>query len=576
MLKKYKYDELMIEITRKCNMKCAYCLRGDAQNVTMSKEVIDKIFEDAVDCKQVLFTGGEPLLALDEIEYFIDKILKSNWTTKNIAMTINGMIRDKRLIDIVNRFCQSKEERTFYVFVSEDEFHDNNESKRTLEFYQKLNTVNGVFIASNKLAIGTKQAEFTLAGRAIEYYKNHPQLDSKWSVRKEEQTNHRLCILDDRIPCAMYVTALGGFESYVGEEFSTVDRLSYGSILKSSMSELIEMHNNDCVISCHDAYLINYFNNLAEPNNVISKLCCQINMGIINRFVAARETARKLYPFVSAYDIIMAIPMPDLTIKIQIYNEILLESEHLSDNEIKQYVDAELINYNPEFENLRKAHEEFLQIFALLKKPNSLISPNRIYGSGNLEETLEFKKLAALNQKYADGLLNPDNSINIQCAEVYGKSFRDYEVEKIQNSDLPAKIKMSVLRKDELLGRLSQELESECKKFFTGFIKDLKEELPRIVKNPNDNLIFQFRAKLQDTINDLKVMQNHIDSQKAMQKLYEPQASADQTIHPAIKTADGLRCGFCSKVIQYQGRNIHCAPVEGGLQCQYCKKVNTV
>ena len=120
MLKKYKYDELMIEITRKCNMKCAYCLRGDAQNVTMSKEVIDKIFEDAVDCKQVLFTGGEPLLALDEIEYFVDKILKSNWTTKNIAMTINGMIRDKRLIDIVNRFCQSKEERTFYVFVSED------------------------------------------------------------------------------------------------------------------------------------------------------------------------------------------------------------------------------------------------------------------------------------------------------------------------------------------------------------------------------------------------------------------------------------------------------------------------
>ena len=54
------------------------------------------------------------------------------------------------------------------------------------------------------------------------------------------------------------------------------------------------------------------------------------------------------------------------------------------------------------------------------------------------------------------------------------------------------------------------------------------------------------------------------------------QTSTDQTIHPAIKTADGMRCGFCSKVIQYQGRNIHCAPVEGGLQCQYCKHINIV
>ena len=56
----------------------------------------------------------------------------------------------------------------------------------------------------------------------------------------------------------------------------------------------------------------------------------------------------------------------------------------------------------------------------------------------------------------------------------------------------------------------------------------------------------------------------------------KPQASTDQTIHPAIKAADGIRCGFCSKVIQYQGRDIHCTPIEGGLQCQYCKHVNTV
>lgn len=157
----------MIEITRKCNLQCEHCLRGDSQNITMSKDVIDRIFEDAADCKQILLTGGEPLLALDEIEYFVDRILKSDWTTSNLAMTVNGTIRDKRLIDIANKFCKSKEGRTFYIFISNDEFHDRKELKQALEFYQKFNWADGVIVASQIFAIEDKQKEFTLAGRAI-------------------------------------------------------------------------------------------------------------------------------------------------------------------------------------------------------------------------------------------------------------------------------------------------------------------------------------------------------------------------------------------------------------------------
>ena len=93
-----------------------------------------------------------------------------------------------------------------------------------MEFYQKFNWADGVIVASQIFAIEDKQKEFTLAGRAIDYYKNHPQLDKKWVVKKEEQTNHRLCIMNDRIPCAMYITAYGDFESYVGENFETIDR----------------------------------------------------------------------------------------------------------------------------------------------------------------------------------------------------------------------------------------------------------------------------------------------------------------------------------------------------------------
>ena len=210
---KYKYDELMIEITRKCNLQCAHCLRGDAQNITMSKEVIDKIFEDAADCKQLLFTGGEPLLALDEIEYFVDKVIANDWTTSNIAVTINGTIRNPKLIDIANRFCRSKNGSTFQIIVSDDEFHDKAQSKSTVEFYQNCEHEPFVFVIPQKDLLKDTKEEFTLAGRAIDYYKNHPKLDEKYVVKNEEQTNHRLCILKDRIPCAMYMTVYCGFES---------------------------------------------------------------------------------------------------------------------------------------------------------------------------------------------------------------------------------------------------------------------------------------------------------------------------------------------------------------------------
>lgn len=397
-MKKYEYDELIIEITRKCNLACEHCLRGDAQNITMSKEVIDRIFEDASDCKQVLFTGGEPLLALEEIEYFIDKLIASDWTTTNVATTINGSICNPKLIDIANKFCQSRDNSTFHIIISDDEFHDKNTSESTLKFYQNCERENLVIVGPQKLTLpkGKKQ-EFTLAGRAIDYYKNHPTLDEKWVVKKEEQTNHRLCIINDRIPCVMYVTVSGGFESYVGEDFETVDRLSYGSIIKSSMSELIDRHNESCVISCHDAYLINYFKNLAKPNDLFSELIAQVNIDIMNRFIAAREKARALYPLVSAYDIITNIPMPDLLLKTSDIYRSILESEHLTDNEIAQYVGIELISKVPTISNddtLQQAYKEFLQILAVLKKPNAVIAPDKVYGSGNLTETPEFRELA--------------------------------------------------------------------------------------------------------------------------------------------------------------------------------------
>ena len=62
---------LLLEATRKCNMACPHCMRGDAEELSMDYAVIDRIFEDVRQIDHLVLTGGEPSLA----PYVIQQIL---------------------------------------------------------------------------------------------------------------------------------------------------------------------------------------------------------------------------------------------------------------------------------------------------------------------------------------------------------------------------------------------------------------------------------------------------------------------------------------------------------------------
>lgn len=55
-------QELVLELTRRCNMACAHCLRGDAQVVDMTPALIEKALEPITYIETLTFTGGEPSL----------------------------------------------------------------------------------------------------------------------------------------------------------------------------------------------------------------------------------------------------------------------------------------------------------------------------------------------------------------------------------------------------------------------------------------------------------------------------------------------------------------------------------
>ena len=97
---------LSVEMTRRCNMKCDFCARGDAQNVTITKKIIDKTLEEmeGVYINGLRLSGGEPFLAENEIEYLVEEIIRRKIHINHIELFTNGTIRSPQIatVDVVD------------------------------------------------------------------------------------------------------------------------------------------------------------------------------------------------------------------------------------------------------------------------------------------------------------------------------------------------------------------------------------------------------------------------------------------------------------------------------------------
>lgn len=54
-------NNLILEVTRRCNMHCAHCLRGNAQSIDMPPNLIKNVLKTIDGALSVTFTGGSPL-----------------------------------------------------------------------------------------------------------------------------------------------------------------------------------------------------------------------------------------------------------------------------------------------------------------------------------------------------------------------------------------------------------------------------------------------------------------------------------------------------------------------------------
>ena len=105
-MKSIELDNLIIEVTRRCNLTCAHCMRGAQQRINIKKEHIEKLLSNVCYVNYITFTGGEPTLYLKGIKDTLDVIEKNGITVNSFYIATNGCFSRKartKLMELIVR-----------------------------------------------------------------------------------------------------------------------------------------------------------------------------------------------------------------------------------------------------------------------------------------------------------------------------------------------------------------------------------------------------------------------------------------------------------------------------------------
>lgn len=103
---KLTFDHLGIEITRRCNMTCGHCEKGEAENVDLSCESVDQLLAQTEMICTLDFLGGEPTLNVDIMEYILEQLYERGIPLFQFGMVTNGLICNDRIINVLKGYSE--------------------------------------------------------------------------------------------------------------------------------------------------------------------------------------------------------------------------------------------------------------------------------------------------------------------------------------------------------------------------------------------------------------------------------------------------------------------------------------
>ena len=136
------FDYLGIDVTRRCNLSCAMCIRGDAQNTDVPLSAIETIAKQADRVNSIVFTGGEPTLNLPAIRYTLESFKKHNVSVKQIEIKTNGVLQTEEITSLVKDWAAYIRPEWRYIgespvlfSISKDRYHVGADPNAAAEYY---------------------------------------------------------------------------------------------------------------------------------------------------------------------------------------------------------------------------------------------------------------------------------------------------------------------------------------------------------------------------------------------------------------------------------------------------------
>lgn len=224
MTPKIEFNSLAIEVTRRCNMHCDHCMRGEPQNKDVSRETIETLLQNTKSISDILFTGGEASLNTDAIKYTLESCKKYHIPVYGFYIITNGK-------EIHNNFLCACIEWYSYVIecgedteccglaLSKDMFHES----ISYENQSKLQAFS--FFREDKFTDFDKMPLLNL-GRArniLGFTKREKDYDYEPCVSKDI---NNLYNIDDIIT----VTVDGDILSSCDYEYNNTDNIKIGSV----------------------------------------------------------------------------------------------------------------------------------------------------------------------------------------------------------------------------------------------------------------------------------------------------------------------------------------------------------
>lgn len=137
MGKKYNVNELIIEVTRRCNMDCCHCLRGDAQSCDMDLRHVKALMQHVESIDTLTLTGGEPSLVPHIIDGIIELASRYHIPIERFYMATNGMgVSEAFMLSLIKlwNYCDNTDEEvSSRLDISNDGYHFYDD-----DYYKKL------------------------------------------------------------------------------------------------------------------------------------------------------------------------------------------------------------------------------------------------------------------------------------------------------------------------------------------------------------------------------------------------------------------------------------------------------